>query len=114
MRRGLPQSGGVKGLHFHGIPQKVTAVVEAGWREGADLDLPPPRYSLTVTVFTSVYCCNAYSPISLPMPDCLKPPKGAAASKTSKQFTQTVPALTLFAIAWALSMLRVHTAAARP
>lgn len=56
------------------------------------------RHTLMVTVFTSVYCCSAYSPISLPIPDCLKPPKGAAASKTSKQFTQTVPALTLFAI----------------
>jgi predicted SnoaL-like aldol condensation-catalyzing enzyme len=34
---------------------------------------------------------HAYSPISLPIPDCLKPPKGAAASKTSKQLIHTVP-----------------------
>src|SRR5262245_10850463 len=45
--------------------------------------LPRRTQSLTVTVFTSVYCCNPYSPISLPIPDCLKPPNGAAASNTS-------------------------------
>ena len=39
--------------------------------------------SFTVTVLTSVYCWRPYSPSSRPMPDCLKPPKGAAASKTS-------------------------------
>jgi hypothetical protein len=42
-----------------------------------------PYYSFTVTVLTSVYCCNPYSPSSRPMPDCLKPPNGAAASNTS-------------------------------
>ena len=40
-------------------------------------------YIFTVTVLTSVYCWRPYSPSSRPMPDCLKPPKGAAASKTS-------------------------------
>jgi hypothetical protein len=39
-------------------------------------------YSFTVTVFTSVYCCKPYSPSSRPMPDCLKPPKGARVSST--------------------------------
>jgi hypothetical protein len=39
--------------------------------------------SFTVTVFTSVYCCKPYSPSSRPIPDCLKPPNGAAASNTS-------------------------------
>jgi hypothetical protein len=59
-----------------------------------------PLYcNLTVTVLTSVYCCSPYSPSSRPMPDCLKPPKGAAASNTSKQFTHTVPARILLATA---------------
>src|SRR5258705_2849855 len=40
-------------------------------------------HSLTVTVLTSVYCWRPYSPNSRPIPDCLKPPNGAAASKTS-------------------------------
>jgi hypothetical protein len=39
-------------------------------------------YNLTVTVFTSVYCCNPYSPNSRPIPDCLKPPNGARVSST--------------------------------
>ena len=82
--------------------------------QGIRIDAIPSLYSFRVTVFTSVYCCSAYSPISLPMPDCLKPPKGAAASKTSKQLTHTVPARTLFAIACALPMSRVQTAAASP
>jgi len=38
--------------------------------------------SLTMTVFTSVYCCNPYSPSSRPIPDCLNPPNGALGSKT--------------------------------
>jgi len=41
------------------------------------------RQSRTVTVLSSVYCCRPYSPISLPMPDCLNPPNGAPGSKTS-------------------------------
>ena len=28
-----------------------------------------------MTDFTSLYCCRPYSPISRPMPDCLKPPE---------------------------------------
>lgn len=35
--------------------------------------------TLMVTVFTSVYSAKAYSPSSLPLPDILKPPKGACA-----------------------------------
>src|SRR5215468_1099619 len=34
-------------------------------------------HNFTVTVLTSVYCCNPYSPSSRPIPDCLNPPKGA-------------------------------------
>lgn len=45
--------------------------------------LPLSGYNFTVTVFTSVYACNPYSPSSRPMPERLNPPKGAAASKTS-------------------------------
>jgi hypothetical protein len=48
-------------------------------------DFPPLEgsdQSLRVTVFTSVYSCKAYSPSSRPMPDCLKPPKGALVSRT--------------------------------
>ncbi len=41
------------------------------------------HHNLIVTVLTSVYCCNPYSPSSRPIPDCLKPPNGAAASNTS-------------------------------
>src|SRR5262249_53958743 len=41
------------------------------------------HHSLIVTVFTSVYCCMPYSPSSRPIPLCLKPPNGAAASNTS-------------------------------
>src|SRR5262249_50686399 len=43
---------------------------------------PRDRYIFTVTVFTSVYCCKPYSPSSRPIPDCLKPPKGARGSRT--------------------------------
>ncbi len=44
----------------------------------------PSRYpSAIVTVLTSVYCWRPYSPSSRPIPDCLKPPNGAAASNTS-------------------------------
>jgi hypothetical protein len=46
------------------------------------LGLPAEAYSLTVTVFTSVYCCKPYSPSSRPIPDCLKPPNGARVSNT--------------------------------
>src|SRR5262249_1700904 len=46
---------------------------------------PPESFyaRFTYTVFTSVYSSRAYSPSSRPKPLILKPPNGAAASKTS-------------------------------
>ena len=38
--------------------------------------------SLAMTVLTCVYCSSPYSPSSRPIPDCLKPPKGARVSST--------------------------------
>ena len=72
------------------------------------------NYSLIITDLTSLYCDKPYSPISRPIPDCLNPPQGAAGSNTWSQFTHTVPARTLSAMAWALPISLVHTAAARP
>ncbi len=40
-------------------------------------------FVLTTTVFVSVYASSPRSPSSRPMPDILKPPKGAAVSKAS-------------------------------
>jgi len=47
------------------------------------LDYLKIKICLIVTVFTSVYGSNPYSPSSRPIPDILYPPNGAAASKTS-------------------------------
>src|SRR5262249_20225525 len=46
---------------------------------------------LTHTVFGSVKNRNASSPPSRPTPLCFMPPKGVRRSRSSQQFTQTVP-----------------------
>src|SRR6266850_310720 len=50
-------------------------------------------YFAIQTFFGSVKNLNASSPPSLPTPLCFMPPKGTRKSRTSQQFTQTVPVL---------------------
>jgi len=70
-------------VQVHRIPPaRLKCVSEKRINELADM-VRANAYSLTVTVLTSVYCWRPYSPSSRPIPDCLKPPNGAAASNTS-------------------------------
>ena len=66
-------------------PEEAWGVLESKRRPqdwGRHRNCIASSYSFTVTVFTSVYCCNPYSPSSRPIPDCLNPPNGARVSRT--------------------------------
>src|SRR5207248_8570889 len=54
-------------------------------------DLLSPGYFAMQTFLGSVKKRNASSPPSRPTPLCFMPPKGTRRSRTSQQFTQTVP-----------------------
>src|SRR6266550_302592 len=87
---------------------------------------------LTCTALTFVYlnlssamCCHAYqlfmtyswsaySPFSLPNPDCLYPPNGTFVAGRGPELTQIDPALSLCAESMALLTFSLKTYAARP
>src|SRR5437763_14948517 len=71
-------------------------------------------YFAIQTFFGSVKKRNASSPPSRPTPLCFIPPKGTRRSRTSQQFTQTVPVLILSATRWARLRFCVQTLEARP
>src|SRR5437773_440398 len=58
-------------------------------------------YFAMQTFFGSVKKRSASSPPSRPTPLCFMPPKGTRRSRTSQQFTQTVPVLIRSATRWA-------------
>src|SRR6188472_2463131 len=62
----------------------------------------------------SVKNLSASSPPSRPTPLCFIPPKGTRKSRTSQQFTQTVPVLIRSATRWARLRFCVQTLDARP
>src|SRR5262249_1169628 len=73
----------------------------------------PPAY-LMHTVLGSVKKRKASSPPSRPTPLCLTPPNGVRRSRSSQQFTQTVPHSNRSATRWARSRSRVHSDADKP
>ncbi len=66
------------------------------------------------TVFGSVKKRSASSPPSRPMPLCFTPPNGVRRSRSSQQFTQTVPLSICSATRCARPRSRVHSEADRP
>ena len=60
------------------------------------------------------YSSSAYSPFSLPNPDCLYPPNGTLTDMRAAEFTNTDPALSLCAASIPLVMFWLKTYAARP
>src|SRR4029434_7016692 len=66
------------------------------------------------TFFGSVKKRSASSPPSRPTPLCFMPPKGTRRSRTSQQFTQTVPVLIRSATRWARLRFCVQTLDDRP
>src|SRR6266513_847428 len=66
------------------------------------------------TFFGSVKNLSASSPPSRPTPLCFMPPKGTRRSRTSQQFTQTVPVLIRSATRCARLRFCVQTLEARP
>src|SRR5437868_9848829 len=71
-------------------------------------------YFAMQTFFGSVKNRNASSPPSRPTPLCFIPPNGTRRSRTSQQFTQTVPVLILSATRWARLRFCVQILDARP
>ena len=70
--------------------------------------------NLSPTSAFVTYSCSAYSPISLPIPDCLYPPNGTFVETMLPEFTHTDPALSLCADSIALVIFWLKTYAARP
>src|SRR5215813_5805005 len=66
------------------------------------------------TFFGSVKNRSASSPPSRPTPLCFIPPKGTRRSRTSQQFTQTVPVLIRSATRWARLRFCVQMLEERP
>src|SRR5437667_4866960 len=71
-------------------------------------------YFAMQTFFGSVKNRNASSPPSRPRPLAFMPPKGTRRSRTSQQFTHTVPVLIFSATRWARFRFCVHTLEERP
>src|SRR5437016_8760011 len=71
-------------------------------------------YFAMQTFFGSVKNLSASSPPSRPTPLCFIPPKGTRRSRTSQQFTQTVPVLIRSATRWARLRFWVQTVDERP
>src|SRR5205807_7798508 len=69
---------------------------------------------LTQTVFGSVKNRSASSPPSRPTPLCFTPPNGVRRSRSSQQFTHTVPVSSRSAIRCARPRSRVHSDAHSP
>src|SRR6266446_1366421 len=88
-----------------------------------DLDREPALLRITSrsagyfamqTFFGSVKNLSASSPPSRPTPLCFMPPKGTRRSRTSQQFTHTVPVLICSATRWARFRFWVQTLDERP
>src|SRR6266853_6927450 len=74
----------------------------------------PQDYFAMQTFFGSVKKRSASSPPSRPTPLAFMPPKGTRKSRTSQQFTQTVPVLIRSATRWARLRFCVQTLDERP
>src|SRR6266568_1309798 len=72
------------------------------------------HYFAMQTFFGSVKKRRASSPPSRPTPLCFMPPNGTRRSRTSQQFTQTVPVWIRSATRWARFRFCVQTLEARP
>src|SRR6478735_7681664 len=76
---------------------------------------PVQKLHLAMQIFLgSVKNRNASSPPSRPTPLCFMPPKGTRKSRSSQQFTQTVPVLIRSATRWARLRFCVQTLDERP
>src|SRR6266550_8770873 len=75
---------------------------------------PEQDYFAMQMFLGSVKNRSASSPPSRPTPLCFMPPKGTRRSRTSQQFTHTVPVLIFSATRWARLRFCVQTLDARP